>query len=136
MIEVDRIQEPWESDAMENLRWSVGPADALTWASPHHVSVMIESAGQSAVITGDVMHHPCQIAYPDWAASDFDPDQAQTSRSDLLNRFADTDTLIIGTHFADPVAGRIRREGTAYRLIGLRQPIGTDMPMPPRVSAP
>jgi glyoxylase-like metal-dependent hydrolase (beta-lactamase superfamily II) len=34
--------------------------------TPHHVSVMIESRGQSAVITGDVMHHPCQIAYPDW----------------------------------------------------------------------
>jgi glyoxylase-like metal-dependent hydrolase (beta-lactamase superfamily II) len=104
--------------------------------TPHHVSVMIQSAGQSAVITGDVIHHPCQIAYPDWGASDFDPDQAQTTRSDFLNRFADTDTVIIGTHFADPVAGHIRREGTAYRLIGLRQPIGTDMPMPPRVSAP
>lgn len=85
--------------------------------TPHHVSVMIESGEQSAVITGDVMHHPCQIAYPDWGASDFDASQAQSSRTRLIQRFADSDTLILGTHFADPVAGRIRREGTTFRLI-------------------
>jgi hypothetical protein len=65
----------------------------------------------------DVMHHPCQIAYPDWGASDFDASQAQASRTQLIQRFADSDTLILGTHFADPVAGRIRREGTTFRLM-------------------
>jgi glyoxylase-like metal-dependent hydrolase (beta-lactamase superfamily II) len=84
--------------------------------TPHHVSVMIESGEQSAVITGDVMHHPCQIAYPDWGASDFDASQAQASRTQLIQRFADSDTLIIGTHFADPIAGRIIRDGTTFRL--------------------
>ena len=84
--------------------------------TPHHVSVIIESRGQSAVITGDVMHHPCQIAYPAWGASDFDGSQAQASRLNLIERFADSDTLIIGTHFADPVAGRIRRKGSTFRL--------------------
>jgi glyoxylase-like metal-dependent hydrolase (beta-lactamase superfamily II) len=87
--------------------------------TPHHVSVMIESRGQSAVITGDVMHHPCRIAYPDWGASDFDASQAQASRLNLIDRFADSDTLIIGTHFADPVAGRIRGEGTTFRLTSI-----------------
>jgi glyoxylase-like metal-dependent hydrolase (beta-lactamase superfamily II) len=85
--------------------------------TPHHVSVMIESRGQSAVIAGDVMDHPCQIAYPNWGASDFDARQAQASRSHLIERFADSDTLIIGSHFADPVAGHIRREGTTLRLV-------------------
>ena len=91
--------------------------------TPHHVSVIIESHGQSAVITGDVMHHPCQIAYPDWGASDFDASQAQASRLNLIERFADSDTLIIGTHFADPVAGRIRRKGSTFSLTatGTRQ---------------
>jgi hypothetical protein len=63
------------------------------------------------------MHHLCQIAYPDWGASDFDGRQAQASRSHLIERFADLDSLIIGTHFADPVAGRIRREGRTFRLM-------------------
>jgi glyoxylase-like metal-dependent hydrolase (beta-lactamase superfamily II) len=85
--------------------------------TPHHVSVLIESRGQSALITGDVMHHPCQIAHPDWGASDFDASQAQASRERLIERFADSETLMLGTHFADPVAGRIRREGPTFRLL-------------------
>jgi glyoxylase-like metal-dependent hydrolase (beta-lactamase superfamily II) len=84
--------------------------------TPHHVSVLIESRGESALITGDVMHHPCQIAYPDWGAvSDFDRDQAHASRAVVLQRYADSGALVIGTHFSDPVAGRIRREDSAYR---------------------
>ena len=85
--------------------------------TPHHVSVLIESRGQCALITGDVAHHPCQLAHPDWrSASDFDPDRARASRSDLVERFADSETLIIGSHFADPVAGYMRRDGAALRL--------------------
>jgi len=89
--------------------------------TPHHVSVLIESAGQSAVITGDVAHHPCQLAHPDWAStSDFDPDLARTSRMRLVERFADSDTLIIGSHYSDPVAGRIQRAGTSFRLVAVQ----------------
>jgi hypothetical protein len=33
-----------------------------------------------------------------------------------VERFANTDTLIIGSHYADPVVGRIRRAGTGFRL--------------------
>ena len=86
--------------------------------TPHHVSVVVESAGQSAVIAGDVMHHPCQIAYPAWGAvSDFDPDLARATRTELIEGLADSETLFIGAHFADPVAGRIRRAGESYRLV-------------------
>ena len=89
--------------------------------TPHHVSVLIESGGQSAVITGDVAHHPCQLAHPDWAStSDFDPDLARTSRMRLVERFADSDTLIIGSHYSDPVAGRIQRAGTSFRLVSVQ----------------
>jgi glyoxylase-like metal-dependent hydrolase (beta-lactamase superfamily II) len=86
--------------------------------TPHHVCVMIESRGQSAVFAGDVMHHPCQIAYPDWgASSDFNPDQARASRSDVLKWCAKSDTLLLGAHFADPVAGRITANGSGFRLV-------------------
>jgi glyoxylase-like metal-dependent hydrolase (beta-lactamase superfamily II) len=90
--------------------------------TPHHVCVMIESRGQSAVFAGDVMHHPCQIAYPDWgASSDFNPDQARASRSDVLKRCAESDTLLIGAHFADPVAGRITGNDSGFRLVPVAQ---------------
>ena len=63
------------------------------------------------------MHHPCQIAYPSWSTiSDFDPDQAHRTRLELLRRFADSDTFIIGTHFSEPAIGVLRSEGEKYFL--------------------
>src|SRR5271156_6021767 len=35
--------------------------------TPGHVSVMIQSKEEQALITGDFMHHPCQIARPEWS---------------------------------------------------------------------
>jgi len=34
--------------------------------TPGHTSVRISSGGENAVITGDMIHHPIQIAHPDW----------------------------------------------------------------------
>jgi glyoxylase-like metal-dependent hydrolase (beta-lactamase superfamily II) len=84
---------------------------------PGHVSVRIHSRGQEALITGDFMHHPCQIARPDWASTaDSDPVTARHTRERMLASLAHTPTLVIGTHFAAPTAGRIVRDGAAYRL--------------------
>jgi glyoxylase-like metal-dependent hydrolase (beta-lactamase superfamily II) len=88
-----------------------------TGHTPGHVSVMIESEGQRAMITGDIMHHPCQIAHPDWAPG-FDSDRAAAvaTRRRVLDEVADQPILLIGTHFAAPTAGMIRRDGAAFRL--------------------
>jgi glyoxylase-like metal-dependent hydrolase (beta-lactamase superfamily II) len=85
--------------------------------TPGHVSVRIESRGQSALITGDVLHHPCQCGRPSWSTS-FDSSvvEAQQTRAALLEAVADTSTLVIGTHFPRPTAGRVRRDGDAYRF--------------------
>ena len=85
--------------------------------TPGHVSVRIHSAGEEAVITGDMIHHPCQIARPDWSsAADVDPDRSRVTRRAFLEGCADRPILVIGTHFAAPTAGRIVRDGDAYRL--------------------
>ena len=85
--------------------------------SPGHVSVLIQSQGEEALITGDFIHHPCQMAHPEWSASvDSDPEQARRTRHEMFSRYADTPTLIIGTHFATPTAGHLVRDGDAYRL--------------------
>jgi glyoxylase-like metal-dependent hydrolase (beta-lactamase superfamily II) len=85
--------------------------------TPGHVSVHISSRGEEAVITGDLVHHPCQFARPDWGSSaDTDTAQADRTRKAFMARYADTPTLIIGTHFAGPTAGRLVRDGDAYRL--------------------
>jgi len=85
--------------------------------TPGHVSVHIESAGREALITGDCIHHPCQMARTDWCSSaDYDREAGKLTREGLLARYADGEVLIIGTHFATPTAGRIRRDGAQFRF--------------------
>jgi glyoxylase-like metal-dependent hydrolase (beta-lactamase superfamily II) len=87
--------------------------------TPGHVSVHITSRGEEAVITGDLVHHPSQFARPDWGSSaDSNPAQADRTRKAFMARYADTPVLIIGTHFAGPTAGRLRRDGEVYRREG------------------
>ena len=85
--------------------------------TPGHVSIRISSRGEEALITGDFIHHPCQMARPDWAAEvDYDKTQSTATRREVFSRLAGTPTLVIGTHFAAPTAGRIVRDGDAFRF--------------------
>ncbi len=85
--------------------------------TPGHVSVRIRSRGEEAVISGDLMHHPCQIANPDWSpVLDHDVAQSRTTRRSFLEGCAGRPVLMIGTHFAAPTAGRVVRAGDGYRL--------------------
>ena len=83
-----------------------------------HVSVHIRSNGREALITGDCIHHPCQIARTDWRSSaDYDGAQGVRTREALLAKYGNQPVLIIGTHFATPTAGHIKRNDTgAYRF--------------------
>ena len=85
--------------------------------TPGHVSVRISSRGEHAVITGDMTHHPYQMAHPDCAANvDYDQAQSTATRLKFYAEHADKPILVIGTHFATPTAGHIVRDGDAYRL--------------------
>jgi len=82
--------------------------------SPGHISILIRSDGEEGLLSGDVAHHPCQMAHLDWSSTvDFDPVQSAVTRRQLFGRFADTPTLVIGGHFG---AGRIRRDGDAFKF--------------------
>lgn len=86
--------------------------------SPGHVSIVVESRGETAVITGDMVHHPCQVGRPQWSSSfDFDADQARRTRNAFFETYADTGVLIIGTHFSSPTAGRLVRDVGGYRFV-------------------
>jgi len=85
--------------------------------SPGHMSILIQSEGERALLTGDVAHHPCQMAHLGWSSTaDSDPAQSAVTRHDLFSRFADTPTLVIGGHFN---AGHIRRDGDAFQFVAL-----------------
>jgi glyoxylase-like metal-dependent hydrolase (beta-lactamase superfamily II) len=86
--------------------------------TPGHFSIRISSAGQDAVITGDMMHHPVQCKYPEWDdAFDSDPPLAKKTRRAFCERYADSETLVLGTHFATPTAGKIVTHGDSFRFV-------------------
>jgi glyoxylase-like metal-dependent hydrolase (beta-lactamase superfamily II) len=85
--------------------------------TPGHVSVMISSGGEQALITGDFVHHPCQIAHPEWdTTADSDAAQGIRTRREVFGRLAGTPVLVLGTHFAGATGGRIVRDGDSFRL--------------------
>jgi glyoxylase-like metal-dependent hydrolase (beta-lactamase superfamily II) len=103
-----------ETDAVIAAGVSLFPAPGHTQGQ---VGVLLESQGASAVITGDLMHHPCQVAHPEWSSDfDADKDRSRATRIDFVSRFADRATLVIGTHFAGRTAGHIVSEGDTHRL--------------------
>lgn len=85
--------------------------------TPGHVSVEISSRGERAIITGDLFHHPLQMAHPDWEdVADVDGQLAHRTRIEFLESNADQPVLILGTHFNTPTGGRIIRDGDVYRF--------------------
>lgn len=85
--------------------------------TPGHCSVLLSSHGSEAIITGDMIHHPSQIAEPHWVTrACIDRDLAIKTRTEFVHKYADTETLILGTHFAPPTAIHIVSQGEALRV--------------------
>jgi glyoxylase-like metal-dependent hydrolase (beta-lactamase superfamily II) len=82
--------------------------------TPGHVSVLVESEGSRAVITGDLFHHPVQFAKPFWKdIADVDSAVAERTRNQFMAQFSDA-TLVLGTHFASPTAGHIHKGSNGF----------------------
>ena len=89
--------------------------------TPGHVSVLISSEGEEALITGDMTHSPIQFAEPSLCSSfDWDTDMSTATRETVIERFVDTETLFLGTHFAPPTSGLLRssESGVYFSVTG------------------
>jgi glyoxylase-like metal-dependent hydrolase (beta-lactamase superfamily II) len=85
--------------------------------TPGHASVMISSNGEEAIITGDMIHTPAQCAIPDHhVVADEDKLHGARTRRAFLERFSDTPTLILGTHFPTPTSGWIVKDGDRWQF--------------------
>lgn len=85
--------------------------------TPGHLAVELRSGTATALITGDCVHHPVQFTDPAITSCvDTDPQQATRTRQRLFAALADTETLLLGTHFPAPTGGLVRTDGDAYRL--------------------
>ena len=85
--------------------------------TPGHVAVRLRGTDGEAVITGDLMHHPIQMAEPDWCSHfDVDLDQARKTRRAFCERYAEQPVTVLGTHFHHPTAGHIVKHGATWRF--------------------
>ncbi|GAA0667981.1 MBL fold metallo-hydrolase [Streptomyces malaysiensis subsp. malaysiensis] len=85
--------------------------------TPGHIALQLDSHGERALITGDCVHHPVQLAHPAIGSCvDIAPEQSEATRRELLGSLADTGTLLLGTHFPPPTGGHVITDGNAYRL--------------------
>ncbi len=83
--------------------------------TPGHVSVMVKSGHDEAVITGDALHSAAQCWHPDWHFKfDADPEMAVTSRIQLLERVSESGCVVLGSHFSLPSIGRVSANGASF----------------------
>ena len=72
----------------------------------------IESAGQRALILGDLAVHPAQITETEWAmAMDTEQELAVQARRQVLDRAEAEHMTLVACHFPDRGIGNLVREG-------------------------
>jgi glyoxylase-like metal-dependent hydrolase (beta-lactamase superfamily II) len=84
--------------------------------TPGHMSILITSQGQRALVLGDAAHSPVQVLEPDWVSrADMDPEITRQTRRALLDRLEREDILVAAGHFHAPGYGKIvRLNGRRY----------------------
>ena len=85
--------------------------------TPGHVSVEIALPRQvGGVITGDLMHSPIQCALPDMSPRvDWRKSLAAETRRQFLGEVAESQQLVLASHFPLPSVGRVRKHADAFR---------------------
>jgi glyoxylase-like metal-dependent hydrolase (beta-lactamase superfamily II) len=88
--------------------------------TPGHMSIMVASRGEQALIQGDVLVHPAQVTEDDWNCHfDFDWPLSTETRRQMLNDVEAQRTSVISCHFPAPGFGTVkRREGRRYWQVG------------------
>ncbi len=78
--------------------------------TPAHTSFLISSAGESALILGDVAHNPAQVTETSWSpAFDLNPALSAVTREKTMDRIEKDKLLLAAGHFPFPGFGRVVR---------------------------
>jgi len=113
IIEAGRAELVRNDHALDDEVW-LEPTPGHT---PDHVAIRLGGRSSGAVMSGDLMHCPVQCHHPEWSAwPDWDPALAKQTRRAFLERYCETDILVCTAHFPLPSAGRVARDGDAFRF--------------------
>jgi glyoxylase-like metal-dependent hydrolase (beta-lactamase superfamily II) len=84
--------------------------------TPGHMSLLITSQGERALILGDAAHNPAQVHETDWVSrADMDPELTRQTRRALMERLEREAITVAAGHFPAPGFGKvIRLHGRRY----------------------
>lgn len=83
--------------------------------TPGHSSLLIRSAGETALLAGDVWLHPAQVTEPTWASAfDMDGGAATQTRISIAQRIAADGMTVGACHFPEPFGQLVRLEGRSH----------------------
>lgn len=87
--------------------------------TPGHMSLLVESAGETLLVTGDAINHGyAAFAHPDWEPGfDYEKAEAVATRKQLLDMCATDRLTLAGYHLPFPGVGHVARDGGAYRFV-------------------
>ncbi len=91
--------------------------------TPGNVYVEVESAGQTALFAGDMLHHGVQLERPEWSIRYcVVPGDSAAQRRALLEKAADSGALLVPAHFPFPAAGHVSRDGDGFAYTFIAHP--------------
>lgn len=78
--------------------------------TPGHVSILVTSQGERALVLGDAAHNPAQLDQPDWVSrADMDPEVTKQTRRTLVDRLEREQIVVAAGHFPAPGFGKVVR---------------------------
>ena len=85
--------------------------------TPGNVVIHARSRDERAVFLGDVIHHQFQLMQPAWSTlACTDRELSRRTRTRLIEEYAANGMRLLPGHFPAPTAGRIVRQGSAFRF--------------------
>ena len=78
--------------------------------TPGHMSILVTSQGERALVLGDAAHSPAQLHETDWVSrADMDPAVTRQTRRTLMERLEREEIIVAAGHFPAPGFGKIVR---------------------------
>jgi glyoxylase-like metal-dependent hydrolase (beta-lactamase superfamily II) len=81
--------------------------------TPGHQVVRVQSEGETLYIIGDLLHHPIELAHPDWMVSWADAETMRETRQWLLHDALTSDATLVAAHIATP--GHLEQDSGTLR---------------------
>lgn len=76
--------------------------------TPGSIVIELKDGAERGLFTGDICHHPIQVAHPDWNSAYCQlPDAARSTRHQVLTDCLDSQALMLPAHFGGSHTGHV-----------------------------